>query len=608
MKLFRLLWQTSRRGLLLAIVFGFISGLAGAAEIALVTRGLTMPLPLPPGFFLRFVGLIVLVFVATLLSKIILIRLTEQAYLNLQLRLSRQILATPIARLEAIGIPRLLAMLAQDNEQIAGFFYKVPLILLHSAIILGSLGYMYWLAPGMATLLLLVMIPLVGGYVLLTRWARYSLRMARRLSDTLFKYYEALTTGAKELRLHRGRRSAFYFQQFVPTAESHRQHRSRGRMIHEVANVWSQVLFFVFILLLFLLSPLIASLSNPVSATVLTGFALVALYIRSSIAAIVQAIPNYNMATVALATIESLNLPSDDTEAPVPRQTVEKESDPHSTGSAWRSLALVNVVYAYRDEDEETSFQLGPLSLGFRPGELVFIIGGNGSGKTTLAKLLCGLYSPEQGQILWDGRPVDESNRDTFRQHFTAIFADFYLFEQMLGLDSSAHRQQAQAYLVRLRLDHKLYIANGGFSTAKLSHGQRKRLALLIAYLEDRPVYIFDEWAAGQDPAFTEFFYLELLPELKQKGKLVIVISHDDRYFGVADRLIKLDYGRVEFDRLRRVATPEPGTDGEFQTETDSHAPFIPNPAVPIGADGGAESDALLRPNPSLSQERSLYA
>ncbi|MCS7039769.1 MAG: cyclic peptide export ABC transporter [Anaerolineae bacterium] len=599
MKLFRLLWRTSPHGLLLAVVLGFIGGVAGAAEVALVTQGLTMSLPLPGGFFLRFVGLLVLVFVTTLLSKTLLIRLTEQAYLHLQLRLSRQILATPLPRLEAIGIPRLLAMLAQDNEQIAGFFYKVPLIMLHSAIILGSLGYMYWLAPGMATLLLLVMIPFVGGYVLLTRRAQRSLRMARRLSDVLFKHYEALTAGAKELRLHRGRRRAFYFRQFVPTAESHRQYRSRGRMIHEVANVWSQVLFFVFILLLFALSPRLGFLSHSASATVMTGFALVALYIRSSIAALVQAIPNYNMATVALATIESLHLPSDDAEAPMRRQTVETESDSHPAGAAWHSLALVNVAYAYREEDEETSFRLGPLSLVFQPGELVFIIGGNGSGKTTLAKLLCGLYPPEQGQILWDGRPVDEGNRDAFRQHFTAIFADFYLFEQMLGLDSLLHRRQAQDYLVRLHLDHKLHITESGFSTAKLSHGQRKRLALLTAYLEDRPIYIFDEWAAGQDPAFTEFFYRELLPELKRSGKLVIVISHDDRYFDLADRLIKLDYGQVEFDRPGRVAVGEPGTGAGSHPKTDSRALSVPDPTVLVGGDGAAEDETLPRPHPS---------
>ncbi|MGB3138144.1 MAG: hypothetical protein WBG38_15900 [Nodosilinea sp.] len=81
-------------------------------------------------------------------------------------------------------------------------------------------------------------------------------------------------------------------------------------------------------------------------------------------------------------------------------------------------------------------------------------------------------------------------------------------------------------------------------STLDLSQGQRKRLALLTAYLEDRPVYLFDEWASDQDPLFREVFYKQILLELKQRGKTVLVISHDDRYFYLADQLVKLEYGQ----------------------------------------------------------------
>jgi putative ATP-binding cassette transporter len=92
-------------------------------------------------------------------------------------------------------------------------------------------------------------------------------------------------------------------------------------------------------------------------------------------------------------------------------------------------------------------------------------------------------------------------------------------------------------------------VRDGVLSTINVSQGQRKRLALLTAYLEDRAIYLFDEWAADQDPVFKEIFYHQLLPELKARGKTVIVISHDDRYYHVADRIIKLDYGRIEYDR-----------------------------------------------------------
>ena len=131
-------------------------------------------------------------------------------------------------------------------------------------------------------------------------------------------------------------------------------------------------------------------------------------------------------------------------------------------------------------------------------------------------------------------------------QNFSVVFSDFYLFGELFGFDSDQVTDQVIHYLERLHLDHKVTLQNRKFSTVNLSQGQRKRLALLIAYLEDRPFYVFDEWAADQDPEFKEIFYKELLPELKAKGKTVLAITHDDRYFHLADRCIKLEEGQIK--------------------------------------------------------------
>ena len=135
-----------------------------------------------------------------------------------------------------------------------------------------------------------------------------------------------------------------------------------------------------------------------------------------------------------------------------------------------------------------------------------------------------------------------------YRQHFSVIFADFYLFKRLLGIDYGSLESQAKEYLKALQLEHKLTIDQGSFSTISLSQGQRKRLALLTAYLEDRPIYLFDEWAADQDPLFRELFYTKILPQLKARQKLILVISHDDHYFHLGDRRIKLDSGQIEYD------------------------------------------------------------
>jgi len=188
---------------------------------------------------------------------------------------------------------------------------------------------------------------------------------------------------------------------------------------------------------------------------------------------------------------------------------------------------------------------------------MVFIIGGNGSGKTTFVKLLTGLYAPENGAIYLNDEPIGPDNKEAYRRHFSAVFSDFYLFETMLGLVDNELDQRGSEYLQRLKLAHKVQIEKGKLSTTNLSQGQRKRLALLTAFLEDRPIYIFDEWAADQDPYFKDFFYMNLLPDLTAKHKTVFVITHDDRYYHLAERIITLENGQVISDTARDSSIPD---------------------------------------------------
>jgi putative ATP-binding cassette transporter len=259
------------------------------------------------------------------------------------------------------------------------------------------------------------------------------------------------------------------------------------------------------------------------------------------VASILNALPDIGRAHVALKKVEALELSlaahttEGDGSTPLPAPV-----------SSWKRLEVLGVTYTYYREKEDRSFILGPADLTFRAGELVFLIGGNGSGKTTLAKLLVGLYVPEAGEIRWHGQSITDDNRESYRQHFSAVFSDFYLFDSLLGLDTVKLDIRARDYLVQLQLNHKVQVEDGRLSTLDLSQGQRKRLALLTAYLEDRSFYVFDEWAADQDPLFKQFFYLQLLPELQARDKTVLVITHDDQYFQMADRCLKLEEGKFQ--------------------------------------------------------------
>ncbi|WP_067674099.1 ATP-binding cassette domain-containing protein [Nocardia miyunensis] len=195
--------------------------------------------------------------------------------------------------------------------------------------------------------------------------------------------------------------------------------------------------------------------------------------------------------------------------------------------------------------DDDSGFALGPLNLVFEPGQISFVIGGNGSGKSTLAKLITGLYVPRTGSISLGQERIDHENIEWFRQNSSAVFTDFHLFEDYLGFDRPGIDEEVRGYLEELQIAHKVTVQDGRLSTIALSQGQRKRLALLTALLEDRQIYVFDEWAADQEPRFREVFYTEILAGLKRRGKTVIVITHDDRYFDHADQIVKLDFGRV---------------------------------------------------------------
>ena len=79
----------------------------------------------------------------------------------------------------------------------------------------------------------------------------------------------------------------------------------------------------------------------------------------------------------------------------------------------------------------------------------------------------------------------------------------------------------------------------------KFSKGQSKRMSMIFALLEKKPILILDEWAADQDPHFRKYFYEELIPMFKAQGKTVVAVTHDDAYFHLANRIIKFDYGSI---------------------------------------------------------------
>jgi putative ATP-binding cassette transporter len=522
-----------------------LSGLANTALIALVNQVINSEgsgrMSLLPLFLAVCVAFPVLRYVGDWL----LIFLSEKATLHLRMTMCRRILAVPLRTLEELGPSRVHTTVTNDLPSVIGAMTLIPLLTLNLTITVGCLAFMGFLSPRMlgGVLVFLVLgvvayqVPLIRGHA--------HVKLLREKGDDLFRHFRSLTDGIKELKLHHERRRAFLEDEMQGTALQVQQHTVAAQRLFSSAVSFGQVLIFLLIGVVAFLLPSLGAIDTPV----LTGFTFAILYMVGPVQVILNSLAQLSRATVSMDRVEQMGLKLDEAAQPEQRRI--------EAGTAqWRSLELEGVTHTYRSERDGSAFTLGPVDLSFRPGEIVFITGGNGSGKTTFAKLLTGLYLPESGHVRLDGQVLDGADLDRYHSLFSVVFSDFFLFDSLLGLGSDSLDDDATHYLRELQLDHKVKVVDGRFSSTDLSTGQRKRLALLTAYLEDRPIYLFDEWAADQDPHFKNVFYHELLPALRARGKTVFAISHDDRYYGVADRLIKLDYGQVVLDARMEGVLP----------------------------------------------------
>lgn len=541
MKLLGLLFKNSWWLMALAGTLGLLSGASTAGLIATINKAIEFSDE--PNHYLAasFIGLCGVAFATTALSQVLVVRITQSTIYRLQMELVSRILDCPLRQLEFIGKSRLMAALTDDVDAVSKASPWLSGLLANSTLLLGCGAYLAWLSPLLFSGLLAFMLLALYSYQVLVNRGLLAFKFARQIRDRLFEHFRTATEGTKELKIHRQRRIAFISEDLSQDAAEYRHYRTFAMSVFAYSGSWALILFFIPIALLLFLLPRFSTIPQALMAS----YALTIVFTINPLRTILNARPMLAQANIALKNIDTLGLSL----AALGVESKASESSFISLTSSWSSIELIDAVHTYSSEND-CNFILGPLNLKFQPGEIIFIVGGNGSGKSTLVKLIIGLYNPEQGKILLDGKPLSNANSEVFRELFSVVFSDFYLFDRLLGLDVPNLDDRAHAYLQQLQLDRAVQLQDGVFSTRNLSQGQRKRLALLTAYLEDRPIYIFDEWASDQDPTFKRVFYEQLLPELKARGKTVIVVSHDDRYFECADRLLKLDYGKVVYDKV----------------------------------------------------------
>jgi putative ATP-binding cassette transporter len=473
------------------------------------------------------------------LSGTLMLQVGIDATVRLRKKMYHRISKLQIQKLEQIGPSRLLTAINKDIGDIAVGAATIPSILVAATTFFGMLGFLLYLKLEIFFFVLGIIafgfltyqIPIMFGN-------KYMMR-GRNSFDGIQEGIRGLIYGAKELKLNQQKQKAFLSEELYKAEDEFSISTKAGRTFLVFGQTYSNMISFLTI------GAVAYVMANyfTLDRDDLLGSVMILLYIMGPITVLVGSMSALVMAKVAARKLNLL----------FGEMAIEADSKEDSDYiDFYQTLKLENTEYAYPAlKNEDGGFHLGPINLTFNRGEITYLVGGNGSGKTSLAKLLSLHYIPEKGSIYFDDIAVTGENRDACRQSISAIYSDFYLFTKLFGLSDEELDIRATEKLKQLGLEEKVTIKDGQFSSTALSDGQKKRLALLVTYLEDRSIYVFDEWAADQDPEFKEIFYNDILPNLKKRNKMIIVITHDDRYFHLADRLVRMEAGRVIEERTQ---------------------------------------------------------
>lgn len=525
-RLLRPFWRL----IVISTVAGGAGGLAMASALSIINGALLSETS--TGVLLGLAGLCALSLSGQLISGIGNSLLGQRIVARLRQDVSARILRAPLSQIEQMKSPRLLAVLNGDVEKIAELGNHFAGYTTALAIVIGCLAYLFHLSvPMVCFALLLALLGGVLNHVAMKQWlVRFD--AARDLEDQLQRHYRAIIDGAKELRLHRARRLRVETNGIRDTTNRIAGHNGRAFAIFWAVDTISIALIFVFIAAVLALRPHLG-----IANEAITGFIIVMLFAKGPIEELASALPVFSQAQIAFRRISALS-------ASLAENGEDGLSNAQRASLRFQhAITLERVRHSFADSGPAGAFSLEIPQLDIPRGKITFVVGGNGSGKTTLIKILLGLYQPQSGEVLLDGKPISAAEREGYRQLFSTVFTDYHLFDEVLSGPYGEVR--VNAWLQRLDLASKVDFANGRFSTTDLSTGQRKRLAFIQAVLEDRPILMFDEWAADQDPEFRRLFYRRLLPELRDAGKTVIAVSHDDRYFDAADRIIHMARGQI---------------------------------------------------------------
>jgi putative ATP-binding cassette transporter len=528
----------------LILAMAALSGISNSALLALINKGAEIggadnPLNFAsPRLFFMFAIAIVTFIYAKRLSLVLSTQIVETMVKNLRVRVCDKIRRSELATVEKLDRNSIFTTVSQDTNLISQSSLVIVASCQESIMLVFSLLYVAYLS--LAAFLITVGGAglAIYGFYSLAQTVHEELKASGEKEGELFGTLGHILHGFKEVRLNDAK-SEDLFRSLSEITDVNRELKTKVGTLFVYLMMFSQIFLYLLLAIVVFVLPLYI----PTYGGVIVKTTSTILFLVGPFNLLASTAPTLTRANVALENLYTLERTLDvSLKVPAPSE------GRHGPSLAdFRTISLDRVMFSYTDEAGLPSFTAGPIDLTVHRGEMIFIVGGNGSGKSTVLKLLTGLYYPSAGRVTVDGRGLDLQGMQPYRELFAAIFTDFHLFDRLYGLDH-VPADLVSGLIREMEIEDKVQFEDGRFSTLNLSTGQRKRLALIVSLLEDKEIYVLDEWAADQDQHFRQRFYEGILPNLKRRGKTILAVSHDEQYWKVADRLVKLDLGRVVSD------------------------------------------------------------
>jgi len=456
--------------------------------------------------------------------------LAEGTVSGMRTRFIDRLRAADLKDVEALDRSAVYAAISGEMQVLSDG--SLNLIIVGQSMVLLAVTMVYMAFLSITAFVLAFVFIAIAAWIHLSRGRHMQdqLSKAFQLESQMMQGFTDFLEGFKEVKLNAARSSELSTSLRHASVEVART-RLETRSLFASDFVSSQVAFFLLTGIMVFLVPIVGNADRETVVKITAS----SLFLIGPISTVVSGVPvlqRVNAAASAILAVQH-NL----------SELVQSEPPAVQPLVSFESIALAGATFRY-DNDSEAGFQIGPIDLEIRRGQVVFITGGNGSGKSTLLKLLIGLYAPVEGAVEVDGKALEPAKLAAYRELFSAIFSDNHLFRRLYGI-GAINPAEADELFQLLELEHKTRIVDGSFETIALSGGQRKRLAMIALLLEKRPICVFDEWAADQDPYFREKFYRTIIPQLREQGRTIIAVTHDDRYFDAADMRIHLEEGRL---------------------------------------------------------------